>query len=164
MFSRWKMKKCLSRTPKTFFVQSRAGRKNIQNKTNHNKKQHLGHFPQKKKEKEKERKEKKHAQHSSRFLTERKKKLQHSLNPDVTRRRGIHFETLVFLYTFLYMHDLAKLCNDKLCKSAFHKSLAKQNNRKKKTKNKTKPQNGHSTRRYWKELHVGSTYYSQSRT
>lgn len=34
------------------------------------------------------------------------------------------------------MHDLAKLCNDKLCKSAFHKSLAKQNNRKKKQKTK----------------------------
>lgn len=91
------------------------------------------------------------------FLTERKK-LQHSLNPDVTtRRRGIHFKTLVFLYTFLYMHDLAILCNDKLCKSAFHKSLAKTKQQKKNQKKQNKPQNGHSTRRYWKELHVGST-------
>lgn len=30
---------------------------------------------------------------------------------------------MYFLYTFL--HDLAKLCSDKLCKSAFQKSLAK---------------------------------------
>lgn len=34
------------------------------------------------------------------------------------------------------MYDLAKLCNDKLCKSAFQKSLAKQNKRKKQNKTK----------------------------
>lgn len=61
-------------------------------KTNNNKKkQHLGHFPQKT-----------HAQHSPRFWP-RGKKLRHSLNSNVTtRRRGIHFETLVLCSFYIH--------------------------------------------------------------
>lgn len=33
-----------------------------------------------------------------------------------------------YIYTFLYMYDLAKLCSNKLCKSAFQKYLAKKKN------------------------------------
>lgn len=41
---------------------------------------------------------------------------------------------MYFLYTFLY--DLAKLCSDKLCKSAFQKNLAKTNQKQNREKNK----------------------------
>lgn len=66
------------------------------------------------------------------------------------------------------MYDLAKLCNDKLCKSAFQKKVW-QNKQKKKTekekkKKKNKHQSGHSTRRYWNGLHLGSSSYSQNQT
>lgn len=72
------------------------------------------------------------------------------------------------------MSDLAKLCSDKLCKSAFQKNLANNDNWKKKKKERKKErreepnnkneQSGHSTQRYWNELHLGSSSYSQNGT
>lgn len=71
------------------------------------------------------------------------------------------------------MSDLAKLCSDKLCKSAFQKNLANNDNQKnnqkkrKKKEGRTRRQNkqsGHSTQRYWNELHLGSSSYSQNGT
>lgn len=61
------------------------------------------------------------------------------------------------------MYHLAKMCSDKLCKSAFQKSLAKQN-KKTERKTKNKHQSGHSTQRYWNGLRLGSNYYSQNQT
>lgn len=57
------------------------------------------------------------------------------------------------------MYDVAKLCSDKPCESAFQKSLAKQ-----KSKEKKKHQSGHSTQSYWNGLHLGSSSYSQNQT
>lgn len=118
MFSRWKMKEYLLWT---FPYEARLAVIPTCAKRNQ---QHLGHFPQNKQT------NKKNAPSNSPCFWLRGKKLQHSLNSDVTtRRRGIHFETLVlcsFNIHFCICYDLAKSCSDKPCKSAFQKSLAKQ--------------------------------------
>ena len=65
----------------------------------------------------------------STFLTERKKvTTQFKFQRYYKKKRYPFWNTclMFFLYTFLYMYDLAKMCSDKLCKSAFQKSLAKQ--------------------------------------
>lgn len=179
MFSRWKMKNCLSGTWDFcfffFFVfLHKAELAVIPTRSKKNKtEQHLGHFPTK--NRTKQNKTPKNMP-STIHVFDWEEKVQHSLDSDVTtRRRGIHFETLVlctFLYTFMYTSDLAKLCSDKLCKSAFQKNLANNNNpqkkeEKKKEEGRTRRQNeqsGHSTQRYWNELHLGSSSYSQNGT
>lgn len=122
MFSRWKMKKCLSRTQKTFFAQSWAGSHSYLC-------QKTAFRPLSSKTTTKQTNNKNHAQRYPMFPTERKKvTTQFQFRCYYKKKRYPFWNTclMFFLYTFLLMYDLAKLCSDKLCKSAFQKSLAKQ--------------------------------------
>lgn len=96
--------KCLFGIQRTLFAQSRAGSHSYSfgEKTNQKKATKTAFRPLSYKKNKTKQKTPKHAQHYPRFWP-RGKKLQHSLDSDVTtRRRGIHFETLV-LCTF-YIH------------------------------------------------------------
>lgn len=91
-FSRWKMKKSLSRTPRTSFC-TKPGWQSFLLVPKERKKQHLGHFPQKKA----------HAQHPPCFWP-RGKKLQHSLNSDVTtKKKRYPFWNTCLMFFLIYI-------------------------------------------------------------
>lgn len=109
----------------TFFAQSRADSHSYLCQKKNRKQQHLGHFPKKQKNKNKT------CPALSTFQTERRKvTTQFKFRCYYKKKRYPFWNNclMYFLYTFLY--DLAKLCSDKLCKSAFQKSLAKTKKRK----------------------------------
>lgn len=115
MFSRWKMKKCLSGTQDffffffSFFAQSWAGSHSysFQKEQKRTAFRPLSYKKKIEQNKQTNKKTPNTCPALSTFLTKRKK-VQHSLDSDVTtRRRGIHFETLV-LCTF-YIHLCIRL-------------------------------------------------------
>lgn len=175
MFSRWKMKNCLSGTWDFFFLffffLHKAELAVIPTRSKKNKtEQHLGHFPTKNRTKKKNNPKN---MPSTIHVFDREEKVQHSLDSDVTtRRRGIHFETLV-LCTF-YIHLCIRLtelnCVATSCVKVLFRKIWQTTTKKKKRKKKegrTRRQNeqsGHSTQRYWNELHLGSSSYSQNGT